>query len=506
MDSESGPTVAGVDSDGSDPGEAVGDNVRTADRVRGETPTAGGDATVLLLMDADRDRDLLAEALGERYRIRTGSDPSALDGEFDCCVLDAKAFDAAGDALDSRRERADPAFLPFVLLVSEGSRGRPADRAWDRVDDVIELPVGRRALLTRVSNLIERRTTSLRLRRTVAELRLTERAMDEAPVGITLARATDGDDNPLAYLNEEFEALTGYGEERLGEDCRFLQGPDTADETTDEIRAGLDEERSVDVDILNYRANGQKFWNRLQIEPLQNEAGETTHFVGFQTDITERKIRERRLEVMARVLNHNLRNKMNLITGYAGLLRNGPDEESQRRALDVISETAADLTGIAEAVQKVDETVSAPALDAPIDLRDELIELRNRMRSRYPDAEVSLTLPDDDPIEATVVGLPVAVAEAVENAVKHNDAPSPSVEVRVERSPPGWVAIEVEDDGPGIPDHETQVLVAGETSLTHADRLGIWLMYWVVAKAGGEFDVDTTESGTTIRIEVPVDP
>ena len=506
MSSESGPVAGDADGDESDVvGSARGD-ARTADPGGSDAPAASDDATVLLLMAADRDRDLLAEALGERYRIRVDTDPAALDAEFDCCVLDADAFAAAGDALDARRERAEPAFLPFVLLVSEGSRRGPAERAWERVDDVIELPVARRALMARVSNLVERRLTSLRLRRTVADLRLTERAMDEAPVGISLARATEGDDNPLVYLNQEFEALTGYGEERLGEDCRFLQGPETADETTDEIRAGIDEERSVDVDILNYRANGQKFWNRLQIEPLRNEAGETTHFVGFQTDITERKIRERRLEVMARVLNHNLRNKMNLITGYTDLLRDDPDEESRGRSIDIISETATDLTGIADAVQTVDETVSAPPLDSPIDLREDLVEIRNRVSDRYPDAEVTLSLPDDDPIEVTVVGLPVAVAEAVENAVKHNDVTSPSVEVRVDRPSDGWVAIEVEDDGPGIPDHETEVLEAGETSLTHADRLGIWLMYWVVAKAGGEFDVDTGAGGTTIRLEVPARP
>ena len=481
-----------------------GDPSLVLERDDGANPA--GDATVLLLMDDDRDRDLLAEALGERYRIRIETDPAGLDGEFDCCVLDANAYAAAGDALDARRERADPAFLPFVLLVSASVRGGPADDAWERVDDVIELPVARRALLTRVSNLVKRRLTSLRLRRTVADLRLKERAMDEAPVGITLARALDGGDRPLVYINEEFESLTGYGEEMLGEDCRFLQGPDTADETRAEIRRGLNEERPVDVDILNYRANGQKFWNRLQIEPLRNEAGATTHFVGFQTEITERKIRERRLEVMARVLNHNLRNKMNLISGYADLLRNDPEAESQRRALDVITETAADLTGIATAVQTVDDTVSGSPLDIPIDLRDELIELRNRIHSRYPDAKVTLSLPEDDSIEVMVVGLPVAVAEAVENAVKHNDGPSPSVDVRVERCPPGWIAIEVVDDGPGIPDHETQVLEAGETSLTHADRLGIWLMYWVVAKAGGEFDIDTGGDGTTVRMEVPARP
>nr|WP_239638855.1 MULTISPECIES: PAS domain-containing protein [Halorubrum] len=457
-------------------------------------------------MDDDRDRELLSEALSERYAVRTGASPDALESEFDCCLLDAGAFEAAADAVDARRGRADPAFLPFVLLVSEGSRADLGHAAWERVDDVVELPVGRRALVTRVSNLIERRRTSLRFRRTVAELRRKERAMDEAPVGITLARAGDGDDNPLIYHNERFEEVTGYGDEVLGEDCRFLQGPDTGDEPRARIRRALDEDRPVEVDILNYRANGQKFWNRLSIAPLRDAAGEVTGYVGFQSEITERKIRERRLEVMGRVLNHNLRNKMNLIEGYTDLLQGDPDEESRRRSLDIISETAADLISIASTVQTVDETVSAPGLDDPINLRDELVELRDRLRSRYPDAEVALSLPDDGPIETTAVGLPVAVSEAAENAVKHNDAATPSVVVRVERRPPEWIAIEVEDDGPGIPDHETQVLEAGETSLTHADRLGIWLMYWVVAKAGGEFDIDTDAEGTTVRLEVPVRP
>jgi PAS domain S-box-containing protein len=471
-----------------------------------DVPDPDDEATVLLLMDDDRDRELLAEALGDRYELRLSDAPSALDGEFDCCLLDADAFEAVGDAIDARRERADPAFLPFVLLVSEGSRGRPSERAWERVDDVIELPVGRRALRTRVSNVVERRQTSLRLGRTVSELRLKERAMDEAPVGITIARAGEGRDNPLVYMNDEFEALTGYGEERLGEDCRFLQGPDTDDEVRARIRRGIDAERPVDVDVLNYRANGQKFWNRLQIEPLRDGDGTATHLVGFQTDITDRKIRERRLEVMARVLNHNLRNKMNLISGYADLLRDEPDEATRRDAVKVIAETATDLTGIAEAVQTVDETVSAPVLETPVDVGEELREVCERVRIRYPNADVTLSLPDDGPIEVTAVGLAVAVAEAVENAVKHNDEATPTVEVRVERPAEGWVAVEVADDGPGIPDHETRVLSEGETSLTHADRLGIWLMYWVVAKAGGEFAVDADGAGTTVRLEVPANP
>jgi len=483
------------DDDAEDPVEPIAE----------DPPDGDADATVLLLMGPDRDRELLAEALSGRYRVETGTTAAALDDRFDCCLLDARALDDAAEVIASRRGREEGAFLPFVLLSGSESPDRPTERMWTVVDDIIELPVKRRALLARVANLIERRETSLRLERTVAELRLKERAMEESPVGITLAEA-DGGDNELVYLNQGFEDLTGYGAEMLGEDCRFLQGEDTADQTRAEVREAIDDERPIAVDILNYRANGQKFWNRLSIAPIRDDDGTVTHYVGFQTDITERKIRERRLEVMGRVLKHNLRNKMNLIEGYAALLEGMVDEEEQRRSVSVISDTAADLMGIADAVGKVDKTLSEPESTAPVDLRDQLVELRSRIQSRYPDADVTLSVPDDDPIPATVVGLMIAVEEAVENAVKHNDAAHPSVRVRVERRPPDWLVIEIEDDGRGIPDHETRVLESGETSLTHADRLGIWLMYWVVAKAGGEFDIETGPDGTTVRLEVPTHP
>nr|WP_267665782.1 PAS domain-containing protein [Halorubrum yunnanense] len=473
-------------------------------------------------MRPGRDRELMAEALGERFRVDETTDVETLDSTFDCCVFDADEFGRVAGSIQRRRDLAAPVFLPFVLLVGDEAAGPTTGNTWDYVDDVIDLPVRKEALRTRIGNLVERRRTSLRLaarerklEETVEDLRLKERAMDESPVGITIAEANGSgagaesgrEDNPIVYANDEFEALTGYGSEMFGTDCRFLQGEDTDPETTATLRAAIDEERPVGVDILNYRRNGQKFWNRLTVAPIRDEAGTVTHFVGFQTEITERKIRERRLEVMNRVLSHNLRNKMNLISGYTELLRKEVDDDGTLDSLDVIGDTTDDLMGIATAVQKLDRTLSVPSpAETPIALDDRLIELRSRVGDRYPEAMISLSLPSDDPIETTAVGLMTAIEEAVDNAAKHNDDPEPRVEIRVERESAEWLAVEVTDDGPGIPDHETRVLDHGETSVKHADRLGIWLIYWVVAKAGGELSIDTSSEGTTVRLAVPAHP
>jgi len=97
-----------------------------------------------------------------------------------------------------------------------------------------------------------------------------------------------------------------------------------------------------------------------------------------------------------------------------------------------------------------------------------------------------------------------AIEEAVENAVKHNDSAEPVVEIRIHARSGGRIDVEIEDNGPGIPDQELEVLSQGETSLKHADRLGIWFMYWVVSRVGGTFSVTESEPrGSILTLSVP---
>ncbi|MFB6302888.1 MAG: bacterio-opsin activator domain-containing protein [Haloferacaceae archaeon] len=118
---------------------------------------------------------------------------------------------------------------------------------------------------------------------------LKTRAMDEAPVGITVADAR-APDMPLVYANAAFERITGYPPERaVGENCRFLQGPKTRDESVARMRRAIEAEEPVSVELRNYRKDGDLFWNEVTLAPLRNEAGEVTHYVGFQQDVTRRK-------------------------------------------------------------------------------------------------------------------------------------------------------------------------------------------------------------------------
>lgn len=92
--------------------------------------------------------------------------------------------------------------------------------------------------------------------------------------------------NPIVFVSDEFEKQTGYPpEEVLGRNCRFLQGPDTSPESVEAISTALQSEEEITIDILNYRKDGSKFWNRLRIRPLYGEDGEVLYYVGAQNPI-----------------------------------------------------------------------------------------------------------------------------------------------------------------------------------------------------------------------------
>ena len=96
-------------------------------------------------------------------------------------------------------------------------------------------------------------------------------------------------DNPIVYVNQGFETLTGYDRnEVLGRNCRFLQGDDHDQQGVRQLREAILLRESVKVELRNYRKDGSMFWNELYVTPIF-EGGSLTYFLGVQNDITVRK-------------------------------------------------------------------------------------------------------------------------------------------------------------------------------------------------------------------------
>jgi len=122
------------------------------------------------------------------------------------------------------------------------------------------------------------------------QLELHDRAMAASSCGITIADARLPD-MPLIYVNDAFLRISGYDRcEVLGRNCRFLQGDERDQAARYEIRRAIDEGRHCMVLLRNYRKDGTLFWNELYLSPIVDAQGQLTHFVGIQTDVTDREI------------------------------------------------------------------------------------------------------------------------------------------------------------------------------------------------------------------------
>ncbi|PKL77013.1 MAG: hybrid sensor histidine kinase/response regulator [Candidatus Melainabacteria bacterium HGW-Melainabacteria-1] len=190
------------------------------------------------------------------------------------------------------------------------------------------------------------------------ELQMRDRAIKAVSQGIVITDPTLPD-NPIIFASPGFEQMTGYSAaESIGKNCRFLQGPETDPEALNQIRSALRVGQSCSVELLNYRKDGSRFWNNLTISAVLNKDGQITHYVGVQTDVTQRRELEgqvrqaQKMEAIGQLaggIAHDFNNLLTIINGYSELLlADTPPEDSRHALIQEIlkaGEWSASLTG-----------------------------------------------------------------------------------------------------------------------------------------------------------------
>ena len=152
-----------------------------------------------------------------------------------------------------------------------------------------------------------------------------EQALDNTNEGLTIADARI-EDMPLVYVNKAFLRITGYSEEEsLGRNCRFLQGPETDRDDVRRMSSALGVGKEITLELLNYRKDGSKFWNRLSLVPIVDEHSKLTHYVGLQSDISEFKEVVRQKEA-SHAMRATMETVNDIIFNYMSLLNHYRDQ------------------------------------------------------------------------------------------------------------------------------------------------------------------------------------
>ena len=279
-------------------------------------------------------------------------------------------------------------------------------------------------------------------------------ALERIPFSLVITNPNIAD-NPIVFVNQAFTRLTGYAAEvSVGRNCRFLQGKDTDPAVIETLREGLRSGDEFSVELLNYKADGTPFLNRIFISPLAGEDGEIEFFIGIQRASGARSANmvTEELDEALREIHHRVKNHLSMVVGMIRM---------QARSHNASSvENYATLARRIETLQFLYQEMTTGGTRAASERDIALGAYVSRIASAiaYLDGRESVRLNLDlanvrAPIDAAAqVGL--VVSELLTNAYQHafRDRHEGLIEVRLMELSGGVVRLQVSDDGIGMPE------------------------------------------------------
>lgn len=299
------------------------------------------------------------------------------------------------------------------------------------------------------------------------------------------------DDDVVVHANPVAEAVFTDGCTLRGERADALPGVSVADEEL-VVASGMIEVTGPDGNHSYYT----------RTTPLEDDRGRRHGSVVWYQDVTGVRRREQRLNVLNRVLRHDIRNEMNLVMGQAQTALEGLREPEP--VLGSIVSTAESVVTLSETARDIEHLITrAPSLESAGTLDDAIESVHTRIVRDHPGASLATEV-DIAGSTAVPVGFEEVIWQLVDNGIRHNASSEPAVQIGIDHTGTGLLRCRVTDDGPGIPSSELEVFDAGEeTALDHASGLGLWLVHWVVHGYGGEVHVDSGADGTAVTVTLP---
>lgn len=179
-------------------------------------------------------------------------------------------------------------------------------------------------------------------------------------------------------------------------------------------------------------------------------------------------------QVIARVLRHNVRNKLTPISGYADEIVDKADEPITAYAEQII-ESCAELEKTAEHAREMRKVIQNRSEMTRVSLGTEVRSAAAAVEQEFPEGELVSHI-ETTPEVTAHPEISTAFRHLIRNGFEHNESNNPCVEVTVEQRSAG-ITVEISDNGPGIGSYELSILDEhGESELDHSSGAGLWIV------------------------------
>ena len=206
-----------------------------------------------------------------------------------------------------------------------------------------------------------------------------------------------------------------------------------------------------------------------------------------------------RLEMLNRLLRHEVLNAVTVIRGYAAL---GVDDHPSagsviERRSDAIERTIEEVKYLTRSETR------AGVSNRSLGLEPTVTASADAVRERHSRADVSVEMTPEAAAARVRAGerLQHVFDNLLENAIVHTASSTPTVEV-VASATSATVRVSVRDNGPGLPERQQALVETGDIGEFDDPRSGFGLTVsrFLVESYGGGIEVDVDGSGTTVTV------
>jgi PAS domain S-box-containing protein len=378
------------------------------------------------------------------------------------------------DLLNAVNER-DPE-IPFIMYTGKGSEDLAVEAIRRGADDYVRKGEDNQyeLMMQRIKNATDREAV-------VKELEIFKKVVEEAGHSVKITD-TEGE---IIYVNEAFEDRTGYSQHEVaGKKPGEVAGTDNQDdEFYGEIRDTILEGDTWEGEMIKQNREGEEYWIEELAFPVE-EGGEIKYLVGIGREITEKKEKENRREVLNGLLRHDISNQIQAASGYLEMLDTSEMNEAQRVALETIENSVINSSELIHGVRDILRNDPGEAAKEEIAI-DEVLEGMvedNQRRAKAQGKDIEYDSQGSAKINAGPL-VDEVIGNAVENSILHADE-ADFIELDFEETEEE-VEVIVADNGEGLPEE-----FSWEKGVKGVDSDGTGMGTWLMKEVANAYDAD----------------
>ena len=240
------------------------------------------------------------------------------------------------------------------------------------------------------------------------------------------------------WANNAYLELTGLTiEEVIGQKPGYLsKGPETDLQSTAIMRKAIQNKKSINITILNYNKQKEKYWFELNITTVFDSQNNLINFIGIGRDVTFRIEKERKLKQLlevtsqqnkklynfAHIISHNIRSHTSNLAMIVDIIENTENAAEKLSYFDLFKEGTEKLS---ETIEYLNEIITIQQKTnikkTQINLKKEVEKTKKALRLAIKESQITIThtIPDDLMVYAIPAYLDSILLNLFTNAIKY---------------------------------------------------------------------------------------